>query len=100
MWTDEETERFLKLIADALAIQQLIRENGGNPSKSVVEDVLMNAHSGLERPEAHDVLNHIEFHDMRRLAKDRIDLDLWRAAFVGVDVRWYDGDPFDGLAKK
>lgn len=53
-----------RLIKQAVEIRFLIVANGGMATKSVVEDVLMARHAGLGRTEAHDILNHIEYHNI------------------------------------
>jgi len=96
---DEETmakkiARFEMLRADALMIRKVIFENAGMASKSVVEDVMMRKHPGLKRMEAHEILNHIEFHNLKHqgIADDVLD---WEPFFDGVKVDWHAGDPFE-----
>ena len=92
---------FQSLVADALAIREIIYSHGGMATKSAVEDVLMNKHRQLEmnRYWPHMVMNHIEqqnaqIPDRRFSSEPRPSLDEWRVYFDGVDCHWYRGDPF------
>lgn len=53
-------------IDEALNIRYLIMQNNGNASKTAVEDVLMKRHPGLERYDAHQLMNHIEQYQLDR----------------------------------
>ena len=54
-----------KLLQEAIDIRYVIVSMGGMATKSCVEDVLMLRH-GINRPNAHDIMNHIEFNDLDR----------------------------------
>lgn len=94
---EEAQLRWERLRNDALAIRQIIFEHGGMANKSAVEDVMMRKHPGLDRSEAHDILNHIEYHNMIAGGLPE-PLEDWIEFFAGVRVQWFRGNPFDGLA--
>lgn len=90
-----------QLIAEAVAIKWLIYVNGGNACKSAVEDVLMARHDGLTRYVAHEVMNHIEFH---QVALGSFLHSRWQEStpepqmeaypeIKTCDIRWYRGRP-------
>jgi hypothetical protein len=60
--TDSEFEA---LVHEAVEIKYVIYKAGGMATKTAVEDVLMLRHSGLDRYEAHDVLNRVEFLNLK-----------------------------------
>lgn len=55
---------FLTVVQDALVIRRRIVAAGGMATKTVVEDELMPKH-GIDRRAAHDVMNHIEYHNLK-----------------------------------
>lgn len=55
-------------VDEAIRIRWLICKNGGNCCKTAVEDVLLLRHPELDRAFFHDVMNHIEYHDLDRRA--------------------------------
>jgi aspartate 1-decarboxylase len=89
-----------RYICEALRITELIVTNGGMANKTAVEDVLINMFSTLDRASAHDIMNEIEFFDMkapnRRLHPDTNPptVEEYAPYFHGVDVKWYRGNPF------
>ena len=96
VWPDE----YAALVREAIAIRWLIYINGGNASKSVVEDVLLSRHGEIDRSFAHDIMNAIEQHDLcGAMFRDRRWYGGAEPAFADypeiarADIRWYDGRP-------
>lgn len=54
----------LRWVDEALDIRRTIIAAGGMATKTAVEDVLMERH-GMERGDAHSIMNHIEAHNLR-----------------------------------
>jgi hypothetical protein len=59
-------EAFNELVQAAIRIRYAVYQAGGMATKSGVEDVLMHRYA-VERDIAHDVMNHIEYHDLDSL---------------------------------
>ena len=55
---------FQAIVRDAVAIRNRIVAAGGMATKTVFEDELMPKHC-LDRRAAHDVMNHIEYHNLK-----------------------------------
>lgn len=62
--TDEQYQSWLGMVEQAREIQGRIITAGGMATKSSVEDELMPLY-GIDRGTAHDIMNHIEYHNMR-----------------------------------
>lgn len=60
--TDNERE---DLMREATEIQYVILVAGGMATKTTVEDVLMLRHPGLDRYNAHNILNDVEFYNLK-----------------------------------
>jgi len=62
---DAEYAHWLHMVDVALDIQKRIVEAGGMATKSIVEDELM-LMFGIDRYVAHNITNHIEYHNLRK----------------------------------
>ena len=60
---DQEYQEWLGMVAAAVAIRDRIVAAGGMATKSRVEDELMPMF-GIDRSDAHSIMNHIEFHNL------------------------------------
>ena len=60
-----QEEDWHNVITAAISIRKEIVEGGGMATKSLVENRLMNVFDGLDRYNAHSVMNHIEYHNLR-----------------------------------
>lgn len=58
-------DEFRLLIIEARTHVGTIMRAGGMATKSAVENLLMAAHPGLTRRHGHDVMNHIEYHNLK-----------------------------------
>jgi hypothetical protein len=66
------------LIREAINVRWLIYSGGGNASKTAVEDVLLMRHVHLDRAEVHEIMNHIEYHDLlSRTIRSRAWCETW-----------------------
>ncbi len=94
------------LIDESCAIKWLIYINGGNASKSTVEDVLILRNPDCDQFAAHDVQNIIEHHCLlqssfinRRWLADGNEPQLQDYPEINqlarYPVRWYRGNPFE-----
>ena len=94
------------LIDESCAIKWLIYINGGNATKSSVEDVLILRNPNTDRVVAHDVQNLIEYHCLlqssfinRRWLADGNEPQLQDYPEINqlarYPVRWYRGNPFE-----
>ena len=94
-------ELYQRLINESVKIKSFIYQNGGNACKSYVEDVLMNCHPGLTRYTAHDIQNHIEYHNIGGYYRTPVTIDEVGAYFNGLegnDFGWFRGNPFEMVA--
>ncbi len=94
------------LIDESCAIKWLIYINGGNASKSTVEDVLILRNPDCDQFAAHDVQNIIEHHCLlqssfinRRWLADGNEPQLQDYPEINqltkYPVKWYRGNPFE-----
>jgi hypothetical protein len=87
--------RWLALVEDALKIQKVIYDHGGMATKSIVEDVLIGKHEGVDRHQAHAIMNGIEQED-RRWTKE-VSLAEYAPYMTGIEIRWSRGNPLEDL---
>lgn len=86
---------------EAMDIKWLIFTNGGNATKSAVEQVLMARHPGMLHADARELTNAIEYHDtlgpsLRAQRWMRSDPEPALADYPQIltaDIRWYRGVP-------
>ncbi len=94
------------LIDESCAIKWLIYINGGNASKSIVEDVLILRNPNTDRFVAHDVQNIIECHCLlqssfinRRWLADGNEPTLQDYPEINqlerYPIKWYRGNPYE-----
>lgn len=88
-----------ELLEEAVKITEVIVTHGGMATKTAVEDVLMNRFDSLNRCEAHDVMNAVEFLNLKPPDRRFNDepaptLEQYAPFLAGVDIRWYRGNPF------
>ena len=94
------------LIDESCAIKWLIYINGGNATKSTVEDVLMLRHPDIDHFTAHEVQNLIEYHCllqqtfiMRQWNYPSPEPELSDYPEINqlnkYPVKWYRGNPFE-----
>ena len=98
------------LIDESMAIKWLIYINGGNATKSAVEDVLRLRHPEVDGFLAHEIQNLIEYHC---LLQETFIMRQWNHKtpeprlqdyheinrLEKYPVKWYRGNPFDALEK-
>ena len=95
-------DNYWNLIREAISIKYLIYMNGGNASKSAVEDVLMKR-LGTGRYNAHQVMNIIEFYnlDASCIVNKRWTYTNWENPVMRnypeiletSTIKWYRGKP-------
>lgn len=62
LWVKDD--KWKSLVNEAVAVRKAIVHSGGMATKSLTEDILMIFHTELDRGAAHDILNHIESHNL------------------------------------
>lgn len=61
-------DKWLGMVREAITIRNDIVASGGMATKTSVENVLMERH-GIDRYDAHNIMNHIEFRNYRTEAE-------------------------------
>ena len=62
--TDEKYRQWLELVQEAVSIRNRIVASGEMATKTRVEDEMMQLH-GMERYDAHNIMNHIKYHNLK-----------------------------------